>query len=47
MRQMAVEALLSARLAYENGMNVLCFAAGDHPEGIRAFNEKRPAEFAR
>jgi hypothetical protein len=26
---------------------VLCFSAGDHLEGIRAFNEKRPAKFAR
>ena len=45
--RMALEAPLSAGLAYENEMNVLCFSAGDHLEGIRAFNEKRPAEFAR
>jgi enoyl-CoA hydratase/carnithine racemase len=42
-----LEAPLSAGLAYENEMNVLCFSAGDHLEGIRAFNEKRPAEFTR
>jgi enoyl-CoA hydratase/carnithine racemase len=45
--RMAMEAPLSAGLAYENEMNVLCFSAGDHLEGIRAFNEKRPAEFTR
>ncbi|WP_458097167.1 enoyl-CoA hydratase/isomerase family protein [Roseomonas sp. WA12] len=45
--RMALETPLSAGLAYENEMNVLCFSAGDHLEGIRAFNEKRPAEFAR
>lgn len=43
----ALEAPLAAGLAYENEMNVLCFAAGDHLEGIRAFAEKRPAEFKR
>lgn len=43
----AMEAPLSAGLRYENEMNVLCFSAGDHLEGIRAFNEKRQAEFAR
>lgn len=43
----AMEAPLSAGLTYENEMNVLCFSAGDHLEGIRAFNEKRQAEFAR
>lgn len=43
----AMEAPLAAGLAYENEMNVLCFSAGDHLEGIRAFNEKRTAEFAR
>lgn len=43
----AMESPLSAGLTYENEMNVLCFSAGDHLEGIRAFNEKRPAEFAR
>jgi len=29
-------------LRYENEMNTLCFAAGDHMEGIQ---KKRPAEF--
>jgi len=43
----AMESPLAAGLAYENEMNVLCFSAGDHLEGIRAFNEKRGAEFAR
>ena len=43
----AMEAPLSAGLTYENEMNVLCFSAGDHLEGIRAFNEKRSAEFTR
>ncbi|MBV8961797.1 MAG: enoyl-CoA hydratase/isomerase family protein [Hyphomicrobiales bacterium] len=38
---------LAAGLAYENEMNTLCFAAGDHREGIRAFEEKRPASFSR
>jgi len=28
-------------------MNVLCFAAGAHLEGTRAFSEKRDASFAR
>lgn len=45
--RMAMEAPLTAGLAYENEMNVLCFSAGDHLEGIRAFNEKRPAAFTR
>jgi enoyl-CoA hydratase len=43
----AMETPLSAGLTYENEMNVLCFSAGDHLEGIRAFNEKRQAEFSR
>jgi enoyl-CoA hydratase/carnithine racemase len=43
----AMESPLSAGLTYENEMNVLCFSAGDHLEGIRAFNEKRQAEFSR
>ena len=43
----AMEAPLSAGLRYENEMNVLCFSAGDHLEGIRAFNEKRQASFTR
>lgn len=45
--RMAQEAPLSAGLAYENEMNVLCLAAGDHEEGLRAFAEKRSAEFRR
>jgi enoyl-CoA hydratase len=43
----ALSAPLSAGLAYENEMNTLCFAAGDHREGINAFKEKRPASFSR
>lgn len=43
----ALSAPLDAGLAYENEMNTLCFAAGDHLEGIRAFQEKRAAEFKR
>jgi enoyl-CoA hydratase/carnithine racemase len=45
--RMAMQAPLPAGLAYENEMNVLCFAAGDHMEGIRAFAEKREAAFKR
>ena len=45
--RMAMEAPLSAGLTYENEMNVLCFSAGDHLEGIRAFAEKRDATFTR
>ena len=45
--RMSMEAPLTAGLAYENEMNVLCFSAGDHLEGIRAFSEKRDASFAR
>jgi enoyl-CoA hydratase/carnithine racemase len=45
--RMAMEAPLAAGLAYENEMNVLCFAAGDHLEGIKAFAEKRSASFSR
>jgi enoyl-CoA hydratase/carnithine racemase len=45
--RMALQAPLAAGLAYENEMNVLCFAAGDHLEGIRAFAEKRDATFKR
>jgi enoyl-CoA hydratase/carnithine racemase len=45
--RMAMEAPLSAGLLYENEMNVLCFSAGDHLEGIRAFAEKRDASFRR
>lgn len=43
--RMAMAAPLPAGLVYENEMNTLCFSAGDHREGIRAFQEKRPAEF--
>ena len=43
----SMETPLSAGLVYENEMNVLCFSAGDHLEGIRAFAEKRTAQFAR
>ena len=44
---MSMEAPLTAGLLYENEMNVLCFSAGDHLEGIRAFAEKRGASFNR
>jgi enoyl-CoA hydratase len=43
--RMALTSTLPAGLKYENEMNTLCFAAGDHMEGIRAFREKRDAEF--
>ena len=43
--RMALTSALPAGLRYENEMNTLCFAAGDHMEGIRAFQEKRDAEF--
>jgi enoyl-CoA hydratase len=43
--RMALTSTLPAGLAYENEMNTLCFAAGDHMEGINAFREKREAEF--
>jgi len=43
----ALSAPLPAGLAYENEMNTLCFAAGDHMEGIKAFREKRQAAFSR
>ena len=43
--RMALTAALPAGLKYENEMNTLCFAAGDHMEGIRAFQQKRDAEF--
>jgi enoyl-CoA hydratase len=45
--RMALAAPLEAGLRYENEMNTLCFAAGDHREGIAAFQEKRPADFKR
>ena len=44
---MSMDTPLSAGLVYENEMNVLCFSAGDHLEGIKAFNEKRSAQFTR
>lgn len=43
--RMALSSTLPAGLAYENEMNTLCFSAGDHMEGIRAFQQKREAEF--
>ncbi|CEJ14960.1 enoyl-CoA hydratase/isomerase family protein [Phreatobacter sp. AB_2022a] len=43
--RMAMASTLAAGLRYENEMNTLCFAAGDHMEGIRAFQEKREASF--
>lgn len=43
--RMALTSPLPAGLRYENEMNTLCFAAGDHMEGIRAFQQKRDAEF--
>ena len=45
--RMALSSSLEAGLRYENEMNTLCFSAGDHMEGIKAFNEGRPAEFKR
>lgn len=45
--RMSMNATLSAGIAYENEMNVLCFSAGDHMEGINAFREKREAAFER
>ena len=45
--RMALSSSLDAGLRYENEMNTLCFAAGDHLEGIQAFADKRPAEFKR
>lgn len=41
----ALSTTLPAGIRYENEMNTLCFSAGDHMEGIRAFREKRDAEF--
>jgi enoyl-CoA hydratase len=43
--RMALSSTLPAGIRYENEMNTLCFSAGDHMEGIRAFREKRDAEF--
>ena len=45
--RMGLTSSLEAGLRYENEMNTLCFSAGDHMEGIRAFQEKRAAEFKR
>jgi enoyl-CoA hydratase len=45
--RVSLSAPLDAGLRYENEMNTLCFAAGDHMEGIRAFQEGRTAEFKR
>ncbi len=45
--RMSMNATLSAGITYENEMNVLCFSAGDHMEGINAFRDKRAAAFER
>ncbi len=45
--RMALNSSLPAGLVYENEMNTLCFSAGDHMEGIKAFSEKREATFKR
>lgn len=45
--RMALSSTLDAGLRYENEMNTLCFAAGDHLEGITAFREGRDAAFKR
>ncbi len=45
--RMALSSSLEAGLRYENEMNTLCFSAGDHMEGIKAFREGRAAEFKR
>ena len=45
--RMSMNATLGAGITYENEMNALCFAAGDHMEGINAFREKRDASFER
>ncbi len=45
--RMALSSGLEAGMRYENEMNTLCFAAGDHMEGITAFREGRAAEFKR
>ena len=45
--RMALSSSLVAGLRFENEMNTLCFAAGEHMEGIRAFQEHREAEFKR
>jgi enoyl-CoA hydratase len=38
--RMALSAPLEAGLRYENEMNTLCFAGGDHLQGIAAFNQR-------
>lgn len=38
---------LDSGIRYENEMNTLCFSAGDHMEGIKAFQEGRSAQFTR
>jgi enoyl-CoA hydratase len=43
--RMALNSPLAVGLIYENEMHTLCLAAGDHIEGVRAFTEKRPANF--
>jgi len=43
----ALSAPLDAGLRYENEMNTLCFAAGDHREGIAAFAERCAPTFRR
>lgn len=45
--RMALQSSLAAGIRYENEMNTLCFSAGDHMEGIRAFQQKRTAAFER
>lgn len=45
--RMALSSSLEAGLRYEAEMNTLCFSAGDHMEGIKAFSEGRAAEFKR
>ena len=37
---------LEAGLRYENELHVICMSAKDHEEGIKAFQEKRPAAFS-
>jgi enoyl-CoA hydratase len=42
----ALSAPLEAGLKYENELNALCFQTGEHREGIKAFQEKRAADFS-
>jgi enoyl-CoA hydratase len=37
---------LEAGLRYENELHVICMSAKDHEEGIKGFQEKRPAAFS-